>query len=426
MIDVEEEERLYRELFDVSNEAKEIGNEIHVDIVPAMNALRDAAPVMPGSLQQLLELDGHTINNWDVERDSYTLLSFAACDRALRENLTFSSAGYLETPGVRSMGPVILAMTGDEHRRTRAVAQSMFLKPRAVNWWGPNWIDEIVEQLMQRLDGRDTAELNIELCARLPVNVVTRGIGMEGRMALVFRDHLLKATGVRKVTREEQHASHIEVGRMLGDLIQLRRAEPGDDVITGLIHNDFKLADGGTRKLSDEEIIGFCRLVILAGGGTTWRQLGITIYALLSNYHFWEACRDDRSLIEAAIEESARWMPTDPVFPRLMTEDAVVDGVPVPAGVRIDMCLGSANRDPSRWENPDVYDLFREKKYHLGFGLGPHQCLGMNVAKQEMIVALNALMDRFPNMRLDPAAPPPRIVGGLEQRGMSAIPVLLH
>ncbi len=62
----------------------------------------------------------------------------------------------------------------------------------------------------------------------------------------------------------------------------------------------------------------------------------------------------------------------------------------------------------------------------VGFGLGPHQCLGMNVAKQEMIVALNALMNRFPNMRLDPAAPPPRIVGGLEQRGMSAIPVLLH
>jgi len=228
------------------------------------------------------------------------------------------------------------------------------------------------------------------------------------------------------VSKNEQYAFHLEVGRMLQELIDERRARPDDDVITGLIHNDFKLADGGSRKLSDEEIVGFCRLVILAGGGTTWRQLGITIHALMTHYHFWEACRDDRSLIEGAIEESARWMPTDPVFPRLMTKEVVIDGVRVPEGVRIDMCLGSANRDPSRWDKPDAYDIFREKEYHLGFGLGPHQCLGMNVAKQEMAAALNALMDRFPAMRLDPAAPLPAILGGLEQRGMSALPVLLH
>lgn len=175
-----DEEALYRELFDVSTEAKEMGNAIDVDVVPVMNALRDAAPVMLGSLRDLLRLPAHDHNSWDTALETYSLLSFSACDRALRENLTFSSNGYLESAAVRSMGPVILAMTGDEHRRTRAVAQSMFLKPRVTNWWGPNWIDETVEHLMRRLDGRGTAELNFELCARLPVNVVTRGIGMQG------------------------------------------------------------------------------------------------------------------------------------------------------------------------------------------------------------------------------------------------------
>src|SRR3546814_11113535 len=78
------------------------------------------------------------------------------------------------------------------------------------------------------------------------------------------------------------------------------------------------------RKLGDDEIFGYCRLIMLAGGGTTWRQLGITIYALLSNYEYWQACRDDRSLIDSAIHESLRWCPTDPIFPRLVTRDTEV------------------------------------------------------------------------------------------------------
>jgi cytochrome P450 len=90
------------------------------------------------------------------------------------------------------------------------------------------------------------------------------------------------------------------------------------------------------------------------------------------------------------------------------------------------MCLGAGNRDPARWENPDVYDLFRPYQSHLGFGMGPHRCLGMEVALQEMITAVNGLIDRFPNMRLDPQAPAPQILGGLHQRGMSTVPVRFH
>jgi cytochrome P450 len=92
----------------------------------------------------------------------------------------------------------------------------------------------------------------------------------------------------------------------------------------------------------------------------------------------------------------------------------------------VDLCVGSANRDPARWDHPDVYDPFRQYQPHLGFGRGPHQCLGINVAKQEMISAINALMDRFPQMQLDPDAPTPTLLGGLEQRGMSAVPVRLN
>ena len=107
-------------------------------------------------------------------------------------------------------------------------------------------------------------------------------------------------------------------------------------------------------------------------------------------------------------------------------QDVELEGVPVPAGARVDVCLGAANRDPAVYENPDVYDIRRERdRSHLGFGMGPHRCLGLEVAKQEMVVAIENLLDRFPQLALDTRAPAPQLLGGLEQRGMSAVPVTL-
>src|SRR5207253_1113397 len=140
-----------------------------------------------------------------------------------------------------------------------------------------------VDTLLDHLVGRETADLNMDLCARLPMSVVTRGIGMSGERALYFRDHLLRATVSRTLSMEEKMRSMAEVNRMLQELIDARRETPADDVVSSLIAADFELAEGGSRKLTDEEIFGYCRLTILAGGGTTWRQLGITIHALLTH-----------------------------------------------------------------------------------------------------------------------------------------------
>ena len=91
----------------------------------------------------------------------------------------------------------------------------------------------------------------------------------------------------------------------------------------------------------------------------------------------------------------------------------------------LDICLGAANRDPTRWENPDEFILHRPFQQHLGTGIGAHMCLGRFVAQAEMTVTINRLLDHFPDMRIDPAAPAPTITGGLEQRGVSSLPVLL-
>lgn len=417
----------YAELFDVVKETTAHGGEVYGDLTPGMNALREKHPVMKGSLRQLLELPPAPHTMYENERPHYTLLNYALCNRALRENLLFSSEVYEESPGVRQLGKVILKMVGDEHKRYRRMVQPMFIRPRAINWWRKNWIENSVASLLDRLQAMDKADLNLDLCARLPVSIVTQGMGLNGEDALTFRVHLQRSMMARSLPIEEVMQASGEVQRMLKEVIVARRAEPQDDVVSELIDCELELEDGSQRPLEDDEIFAYCRLIILAGGGTTWRQLGITLYQLLSNYHFWEACREDRSLIEPAIEEAARWMPTDPTFPRLVTEDVEVEGVTIPAGSRVDMCLGAANRDPEIWDDPDVFDIYRPrgKQPHLGFGMGPHRCLGMEVSKQEMIVAIEGLMDRFPNIKLDAGAEQPQLLGGLEQRGMSVIPVIL-
>jgi cytochrome P450 len=116
-------------------------------------------------------------------------------------------------------------------------------------------------------------------------------------------------------------------------------------------------------------------------------------------------------------------MPTDPMFSRWVTEDVDFFGTHIPKGSVVHICLGAANRDPIRWERPDDFDISRPMRPTLAFGNGAHICLGMHVARAELHVGIGALLDRLPNLRLDPDLPPPRYVGFYE-RGATALPVL--
>jgi cytochrome P450 len=417
----------YKEMFDVRAEVRSSGGVlIDTDMNARFNALREQSPVHQGSLHELMGVpELHA--KFGTARPGCTAFSFEACNTAFRDNETFSSKLYLDMPGVQAtFGGAILERTGEDHRRMRATVQPMFLKPKTLGWWRERWIDDIVASLVEALKGDDRADLNMQLCARMPVHTVTRGVGMDGADALEFREALLTLLGTSGAPMEERMKAPETISRLLGGLIARRRAEPGDDVVSGMIAAELELADGTFRPLTDEEIMANCKLIILAGGGTTWRQLGITLCALLKRRDQWEALKADRSLIEAAIDESARWNPTDPYFSRLVTTDTVLDGVEIRAGTVLDICLGAANRDPRRWDDPDEYDFRRPFQSHLGFSIGAHQCLGMNVAKAEMLVAINALMDNFPNLRLDPDVPEPQLVGALEGRGVTSVPVMLR
>ncbi|CAN7331608.1 cytochrome P450 [Phenylobacterium sp. LjRoot225] len=413
---------LYEELYDIRREAAEMGNLVEEDMNPAMGALRDRGAVQKGFLRDLLGLERYQRHAAAQGGEGYTCLSFELCDAAFRDYDRFSSKVYARQADEGGLG--VLEMDEPAHRAYRATIQPMFLKPKTLTWWRERWINDVVGALIEKLKAHDRADLNFQLCARVPVHTITRAIGMDGDDSLVFRNALLKS-GAPRIPAAERRAAGESVERMLLELIAQRRAEPADDVVSGLVQAELELPDGARRPLTDREVMVNARVLMLAGGGTTWRQLGITLWALLSRRDQLEAMKADRSLVDRAIEESLRWNPTDPVFSRFVAEDAELGGVFMPKGSVLEICLGAANRDPARWDHPDDYDLHRTPKGHIGFGIGAHQCLGMNVARSEMHVALNALADAFPNLRLDPDAPAPYLTGGLEQRGVSAIPVLL-
>jgi cytochrome P450 len=149
-----------------------------------------------------------------------------------------------------------------------------------------------------------------------------------------------------------------------------------------------------------------------AGGDTTFRGTSALLTGLLTNTDQLEAVRADRSLIPQAIDEALRWEGPVTSTYRYAIQDTEIDGIAIPRGTFINLVLASANRDPRKFANPDTFDIFRERKHRsMAFASGPHLCIGQHLAKVEMTRALSALLDKLPNLRLDPDKPEPRLVG---------------
>jgi cytochrome P450 len=419
---------LYEELYDVRKEAEAIGNAVDISqIMPRVHALRAQAPVHKGKLREILGLPGHDRHVLAKDRPHWTVLTYEACEAAFRDPATFSNAvqGHPNPAGEKTMG--ILEMDPPMHRGFRRTIQPKFLMPEALGWWRTRTIDGIIDRLIERMAAGTRADLNLDYCARIPVYTITTAIGLDGDEALRFRHAYLNSTSSsRNISMGDRIRNAGIVEDTLLGLIAARRNEPADDLISFLLGTKLMLPGEQPRPLTDREIMTHAKLVMVAGGGTSWRQMGITLFALLTHRDQFEACKADRSLIDDAIEEGLRWYPTAPYFYRLVTKDIEFYGHHLPQGSVLELGLGPANRDPARWQQPDEFDLHRRKLTNMAFGLGTHRCLGMNVARVEIDRAINALMDHFPDMRLDPDAPAPFMTGGLEQQGVSGLPVLLR
>ncbi|MET0371306.1 MAG: cytochrome P450 [Sphingobium sp.] len=420
---LEREDPRVGQIFNVEADTLDSGSVLIDDPYPDLNRLREQAPVQQGSLGDLMGFKGYHFTNHLEDFPTYTAFSFAAVSKGLIDNKTFSSRAYHNLGTVTALGDSILNKSGADHRMHRSPIQPMFSPEYAQSWWDEKIIAETVETLIAKIEKKGSADLFLELCARMPVHVVSAGFGFDAEDIIPFRMALIKLNR-HGAPVEERHNAMQTVRSMLGRVITERRSRPQNDIISKLVEAPLKQADGTTRGFTDDEIIAHCTLIVLAGGGTTWRQLGITLFALLENPDQLQIFRENRAMAPEVILESARWHPTDIIFPRLIEADTELEGFPLPKGAMLHLCLGSANRDPRRWDNPDKFDITRSVQRSLAFGGGPHSCLGQHVSRQEMVVAMNAVFDRLPNVRWDPDKPKGRLIGDLFARGPSALPVV--
>jgi cytochrome P450 len=402
-----------RSLFDLRSDVyASRGGTFDTDPYPTFQRLRETGPVHRGAPHEALGWTGDVFFQGlpYPDRLHFSAYDYDTCARVLKDDQDFVT-NTPALPGEPQMpDAAILFMDGQRHRRYRKLVQPSFVPGKAV-WWLDNWTRGVVESLIDGFAAEGRADLNAEFCAPIPLLTITGSFGITIEEALDVR---------AAVTSDGQDTATL--ARLLIPTIAARRAEPTDDLISVLVQAEVTDEEGQLHRLTDEEVLSFAFLLLAAGSGTTWKQMGLTILALLNHPEALAAAQADRAFMRGVVEESLRWTPTDPVFARFVARDCTLGGVDLPAGAVIHACLAAANRDPLRWERPDEFDPFRPLKAHIGFGFGPHTCLGAHVARMEISHGVGALLDRLPGLRLDPDRPAPRVIG-LYERGPDAVPV---
>lgn len=385
--------------------------------------IRAESPLLVGGFADMMAVLGTGLTDGDVDLgaligdDDLTgavALSYDLVQEVLRDGNTYSSGLYALFMGPL-MGHSILEMDEPEHRRYRGLIQQAFTR-KAMERWETELVEPICERLIDDFAGRGSADLAREYTFWFPINVIAGLLGLPAEDLPRFHRLAVELISGPFMPERGQQASS-ELRTYFATILEARRLEPADDLISVLAEVELE-----GERLTDDEIFSFLRLLLPAGAETTYRSSGNLLYGLLTNPEQLEAVRADRTLIPQAIEEGIRWEPPLTAIVRMATGSVELAGTTLPSGSVVVAHLGAANRDPSRWEEPDRFDIFRDPKPHTSFALGPHTCLGMHLARMETRVALEALLDRLADLRLEADGQDAHIEG-LGFRSPTSLPV---
>jgi cytochrome P450 len=344
-----------------------------------------------------------------------TVFGFDEVVQVLRDHTTYSSTVYADVTEV-VMGRTILQMDEPEHRKIRDLVASSF-RSKMLERWEEGLVAVVVNELVDTFVERGRSDLVRDVTFNFPVQVIARILGLPRTDYPRFQRWALELTSVA-TNWERGVAASAALRDYFAVVMEERRAQPGDDLISDLVRAE---VDG--EHLSDEEIFSFLRLLLPAGVETTYRASGSLLLALLNDQAQMDALYHDRSLFPQAFEEVVRWEPPVTVILRRAMADTELAGVAIEAGADVALLIGAANRDERKYTEPDRYDMFRSQRQHVGFGFGVHVCLGMHLARMESRIAINTLFDRLGPLTLDPEADPPHIEG-LAFRSPLSLPVV--
>lgn len=326
------------------------------------------------------------INGWVLTR-------YEDVDMVLRDHRQFSKNDGREDE-YRSM----LHHDPPDHTRLRSLVSKAFT-PRAVRELHPR-VQRIVDDLLNELEGKDRFDLIESLAFPMPVTVIAEMLGVPAQDMDKFKDWSndvsltiepsLREDQIRRVERASE-----ELYAYFEDIIEQRRREPQDDMITALLNAE----DEGDR-LTHEELLGTLVLLLVAGNETTRNLIGNGMRALLKHPDQLRKLRDNSDLLDSAINELLRYDSPVQLDGRLVHSDVEVAGHRIHAGQRILCAIGAANRDPTVFAEPDKLDIERNERSHIAFGRGIHHCLGAPLAMLEARAAFSALLDRFSHIEL--------------------------
>ncbi|MRV70507.1 cytochrome P450 [Duganella sp. FT92W] len=394
------------------------------DPFPIYRQHRLTNPVIEGDIVTQFGSAGFTAAS--KPRPVYTLFKYHDVMAVLKDPKKYTS-GFLMEGGMASFmdGFALTAMDGDVHRQARGLLQPCFA-PNVLKEWRATRIDPVIcNDFVAPLVARGSAELVADMALMFPIRVIYDLLGFPADDAdglARFASTALRVLGGVSPDPEAKKAAMLAAKELYDDtlkVVQARRAAgaTGDDMISRLIRSSF---EGNT--LSDHQITMFARMLLPAAAETTTRSFATLMVLLLERPELLERIRADRSLVGKAIDESIRYEPVATFKVRETEEDVTFQGVAIAKGSLLSLCVASANRDDDVFEDGDTFNIDRPSKMSFGFGFGAHMCVGLFIAKAEIEVALNSMLDMMPNLEFDPAYPRPTI-RGIQLRGPEAVHV---
>ena len=383
--------------------------DINADPYPSYTRLREEAPAYYNDRYDFWALSRHA----DVEK---ALVNWQVFSNTRSDILDVIKAGVKLPPGV------ILFEDPPLHTMHRGLLSRVFTPKRMAAL--EDQVRAYCVKCLDPLIGSSGFDIITELAAQLPMRVIGILLGIPEEDQVAVRDKTDADLRTRPGQPMQVREGAVANGDMFADYIEWRSRHPSDDLMTQLLNAEFEDEHGLKRTLTRPEVLTYSTVLAGAGNETTGRLIGWLAKLLAEHPDQRREVVDDRSLVPKVIDEALRFEPTGHATARYVMQDVDYHGTTIPAGSPILLLLAAANRDPRRYPDPDVFDIHREDIQHLTFGFGLHFCLGANLARLEGRVALDELLNRFPEWDVDPDGM--KLASTSTVRGWERMPLVLR
>lgn len=370
-------------------ELNPFSHEFHADPYPVYRHLRDHAPLYRNETLDFFALSRFR----DVLDASLDWQTYSSAEGTTLERMD---------PRMFEITPMMIFLDPPGHDRLRRLVSRVFT-PRRVAALEP-FVRDTVRSLLEPLHAAGGGDFVREFSALLPMEVIFTMLGVPSADRLRLRgwmDRALERDRDTPVLPARAIEASIELHRYWFELVAALRRQPNEGLVSALLEVEVEAGEGGATRLSDGEIVGFCALLGAAGNETVTKLLANAAVLFSRHPGEWAKLRADEATIPGAVEEVLRYTSPSQYQGRTVTRDVEWHGTKVPAGSRILLLTGSANRDEREFPDADRFDVERRVPTALGFGHGIHFCLGASLARLESRVALEEFARAFPALRVD-------------------------